>query len=317
MSLAFGLCGATVAGEPPRGWPAVLSEAVPVTVEAVPVVIGSGELSGLALEGAWALRSGNPDFGGLSGLVIDGGTLYAVSDRARWFSASLIVEDGTLRLEDAALAPMRDADGEALDGSTGDAEGLTRVGDRLAVSFERNHRIMMLGDSGRLEDRGLAGTFKEFPENQGLEALATLPDGRLIALAEQTDGDDTPVIVADPATGKIEEARLRRRKPHVATGADLGPDGRLYLLARQRPRFLWRFFGSSIRVTRYELGADGFPLADSVEVLATLEGNHGIDNLEALALERAPDGGMHLWLIADDNFNRWERTLLLRFMVVE
>lgn len=54
-----------------------------------------------------------------------------------------------------------------------------------------------------------------------------------------------------------------------------------------------------------------------MEVLATLEGNHGIDNLEALALERAPDGGMHLWLIADDNFNRWERTLLLRFMVVE
>ena len=319
LSLGIGLCGATgaAAGEAPRGWPAVLAESVPVTVEAVPVVIGSGELSGLVLEGAWALRSDSPDFGGLSGLVIDGGVLYAASDRGRWFSASLAVADGTLRLEDAALAPMRGANGEALDKITGDAEGLTLVGGSLAVSFERNHRIMTLGASGRLEEQHLAGIPLKFPENEGLEALATLPDGRLIALAENTDGVEIPMIILDLSDGGIAEEQLQRRNPHVATGADLGPDGRLYLLARRRPPFLWRIFGSSVRITRYRLGPNGFPLDDSVEVLATFAGNSSIDNLEGLAIQRGPSGNMHLWLIADDNFSNWERSLLLRFKVLQ
>jgi hypothetical protein len=212
---------------------------------------------------------------------------------------------------------MRGANGELLDENTADAEGLTLVEGCLAVSFERNHRIMVLGDSGRLEERHLAGIPADFPENEGLEALATLPDGRLIALAEKADGVKIPMIIADLATGGVAEEQLRRRKSHVATGADLGPDGRLYLLARHRLPFLWRIFGSSIRITRYRLRPDGFPLDSSVEVLATFTGNSSIDNLEGLAIERGPSGSTHLWLIADDNFSSWERTLLLRFRVMQ
>ena len=39
-------------------------------------------------------------------------------------------------------------------------------------------------------------------------------------------------------------------------------------------------------------------------------------NMEGIALERGPDGGIRLWLIADDNFRWPQRTLLVRFEVL-
>lgn len=298
------------AAGPPAGWQEALPDGARLTVAAEPVALTGGTLSGLELEGVWTLRSTHPQFGGLSGIVVEDGQLYAVTDLGWWFGAVLAGEGARLSLEDARLAPMRGVGGETYSKAGGDAEGLTRLGPRLAVSFERDHRIMLMQESGRLGATIQPRAFERFPSNKGLEGLATLPGGRLIVLAEARDEGRVPVLVVDPA-GDVTEARLAVPGRHSVTGADVGPDGRLYLVLRD-----YSFFrGASIRVMRYRLGEDGLPAAGSAETLAAFEQADGIDNMEAIAVERAGDGGLRLWLISDDNFNPLQRTLLLRFAV--
>ena len=303
--------GAGAAEPLPPGWDKALAAAAPVAVTAEPVAITGGELAGLALRGAWVLRGDHRNFGGFSGLVVAGNRLFAVSDRGWWFGATLRQDGGTLALADARLAPMRDGEGDGYTKAGGDAEGLTLLGGRLAVSFERDHRVMFLRDTGRMGATIQPRSFEQFRSNKGLEALASLPDGRLIVFAEGADDGGVPVFLIDPEGG-VTEARLPRVGSHAVTGADIGPDGRLYLVLRDYSLL----FGVSIRVMRYRLGPDGLPLPASAETLAAFEAASGIDNMEGIALERGPDGGIWLWLIADDNFRASQRTLLMRFEVL-
>ncbi len=48
------------------------------------------------------------------------------------------------------------------------------------------------------------------------------------------------------------------------------------------------------------------------EVLLETSGGD-IDNMEALAVHTAPDGLTRITLLSDNNFNDWERNLLLEF----
>jgi hypothetical protein len=302
---------AGAAEPPPPGWEQALAAVAPVAVTAEPVAITGGELDGLALGGAWVLRGDHRNFGGFSGLVVTGERLYAVSDQGWWFGATLVEGNATLRLADARLAPMRDSEGDRYTKAGGDAEGLTRLGGRLVVSFERDHRLMLLRDSGRMGATIQPRAFEQFRSNKGLEALASLPDGRLIVLAEGADDGGVPVFLIGPA-GDVTEARLPRVGSHSVTGADIGPDGRLYLVLREYSVL----FGVGIRVMRYRLGADGLPLPASAETLAAFENESGIGNMEGIALERGTDGETRLWLISDDNFRWPQRTLLVRFEVL-
>jgi hypothetical protein len=263
------------------------------------------------LRGAWVLRGDHPDFGGFSGLVVSGDRLFAVSDMGWWFGATLSLDGGALRLADARLAPMRDGEGDRYTKAGGDAEGLTRLGSRLVVSFERDHRLMLLRDTGRMGATIQPRSFEQFRSNKGLEALASLPDGRMIVLAEGADDGGVPLFLVDPAGG-VTEARLPRVGRHSVTGADIGPDGRLYLVLREYSLL----FGPSIRVMRYRLGPDGLPLPGSAETLAAFEAASGIGNMEGIALDRGAQGGIRLWLISDNNFRSSQRTLLVRFEVL-
>lgn len=329
---AAGLAAVVLAGlvlaaaGPPEGRERALPEGgrLPVSVE--PVTLTGGEFSGLEPAGAWTLWSPHPRFGGLSGLLVEdepgGARILAVTDQGWWFGGRFVAARDGHRLEDARLAPMRDPGGETYDKAGGDAEGLARVGARLAVAFERDHRIMWLRDSGRLGGTVRDRAFEELPTNKGIEALASLPDGRLLALAESRAEDGVRLFLIDPeapdapkdeeaAAQGVVEARLAVPGRHAVTGADVGPDGRLYLVLRDFSMVL----GLSIRVMRYRLGEDGLPLADSAETLAAFEQGSGIDNMEGIAVEAAPEGGLDLWLISDDNFNPLQRSLLMRFRV--
>ncbi len=309
---AFLLSPAAGGAEPlPTGWDLALSATVSVAVTAEPVEIAGGELAGLALSGAWALQGDHPNFGGFSGLLVARGRLFAVSDKGWWLGASLSEGDGILRLAKVGLAPMRDGEGDRYTKAGGDSEGLTRLGSRLVVSFERDHRLMFLRETGRMGATIKPRIFEQFRSNKGLEALATLPDGRMIVFAEGADDGGVPVFLVDPA-GDIIESRLPRAGPHSVTGADVGPDGRLYLVLREYSML----FGVSIRVMRYRLGPDGLPLPDSAETLAAFEADSGIDNMEGISIERGAKGEIRLWLISDDNFRSSQRTLLLRFEVL-
>ncbi len=315
LLLAQGPVSALAAGDVPPGWDAALADGHAVRISAEPLQLTGGELSGLVQRGAWVLKGDRPEFGGLSGLLIRGGKLFAVSDRGWWLGADISDIAGEPVLTNARMAPILDPQGRAYDKSGGDAEGLawdvTAEGvDRLAISFERDHRIMRLGADGTVSDPIAPEIFDRLHRNRGIEALAQLPGGGLIALAEGRDGDFAPVFVLRP-DGGIVEAGLHMTWLHSVTGADLGPDGKLYLLLREYSAL----FGISIRVMRYSLAGDGVPVPESAETLAAYEAASGIDNMEGIALEARPDGPTRLWLISDDNFRGTQRTVLVAFDV--
>ena len=302
------LSGSLVAsGSPPMGWQAALSVGTPISIKVEPVEITGGKLSGLVMRGAWVLRAEDRNFGGFSGLLVFGGQLIAVSDMGWWLSAKLVESNRGLRMSEARLAPMHDAESNGYTKAGGDAEGLALRRGHLAVSFERDHRIMLLKDNGRLGETIQPRSFEQFRSNKGLEALATLPDGRLIAFAERADAGGVPMFLVEN-DGRVAESRMPRAGKHAVTGADVGPDGRLYLVLRDySPPF-----GVSIRVMRYRIGPDGWPLPESAEVLAAFETLSGIDNMEGIALDSSPRGETRIWLISDDNFSFLQRTLLIQ-----
>jgi hypothetical protein len=298
----------------PPGWDTALSTtAKPVTVIANTVKITSTILNGIAPNGAWDLRGNRRRFGGFSGLLVAQGRIYVASDKGWWFGATLEIDgDNGLNVTDGKLAPMRDGAGDRYTKDWGDAEGITRIGDRLVVSFERDDRLMFLGDAGRLGATIQPRNFEQLRFNEGLEALASLPDGRMLVFSEGRNDGTAPMFLIS-LTGEVTESRLVIAGPHLVTGADIGPDGRLYLVLRDYSLI----FGLSIRILRFSLGPDGFPLPGSAETLAAFEDPSGIDNMEGISLERNPQGGIWLWLISDNNFRPSQRNLLMRFDVLE
>ena len=50
------------------------------------------------------------------------------------------------------------------------------------------------------------------------------------------------------------------------------------------------------------------------ETLAQFDNSAPIDNMEGVSVERRKDGKMILTLISDDNFNAFQRTVLLQFL---
>ncbi len=67
-----------------------------------------------------------------------------------------------------------------------------------------------------------------------------------------------------------------------------------------------------------------FPMADvkpgahlAGEILFTADMGYEIDNMEGLAVTRSAGGAILLTMISDDNFSPLQRTILLRFAVVD
>ncbi len=280
-------------------------EGRPLALTATPTLLGPARFGpGVDLLGAWVLSASDPDFGGISGLLIEGTALTAVTDRGRWLTARLESETPEL-ISDARIARMRHEDGRPLEGrQEWDAEGLTRLAGQLVVSFEQDHRLMLHLGGGRLGQAFTLMGVGALPSNAGLEGLAALPDGRLLAIAEGRDGDAFPFWVVGPAQGI--RGVLPARSKHDVTAADIGPDGRLYLVQRHYSRAE----GVSIRVLRYLLGEGGTPVAGSAVELAAFDALSGIDNMEGIAAVGGPDG-LTLWIVSDDNFNPPQRNLLV------
>ena len=301
--LILSCCAGEAAG--PGGTPelAISARAVEIIPE---------RLTGLRLRSAVALDADHQSFGGFSGLRMDNGHLIAIGDAGWWLLADLIDGPEGMVPISAGFVPMRGEDGETFDKAGGDAEGLTTRDGNLVVSFERDHRIMFHVEEGQLGDTLRHGAFETLSSNKGLEALATTPDGWLLAIGEsQYQGGHRMFLVR--YSGEIIERSLPAAGDFFVTGADVGPDGRLYVLLRDYQPLV----GVSIRIDRYELGGDGFPMIDTRVTLAEFESSGGIDNMEGISLWRDAGGLTHLTMISDDNFSALQRTLLVDLEVLE
>ena len=314
-SFIFGVALLALAGctpaVPDAGEPKSFPTAETLALRSEPVEIGPGKLNGLRLRGTRVLSADHQAFGGFSGILVETGRLRAVSDAGWWLEARLQDETDGLEPVEAQILPLRGPDGELFDKAGGDAEALADINGTVRIAFERDHRIMTLGQRGEVSRAMRDRAFERLGTNKGLEALAAFQDGRLLAIAEAAGSNGHPVFILDGEA--LQLGSLPEAKPYSVTGADLGPDGRLYLVMR----YFSALTGVRIRIDRMSLAPDGMPDPTTRQVLATYESASGIDNMEGISLWTDSQGRSRLTLISDDNFNFVQRTLLMDFELTE
>ncbi len=273
----------------------------------------------LRARGILELNSPDWRFGGLSGLLVseDGTRLTAVTDKGYWFAARLDYDErGHLSgLGEAALAPLRDPKGTRLTSKlTQDAESLTQLpGGGVLVAFEHRHRLWGYGANGSpvfgaATPLPLPPGAKKQPRNDGIETMATLPDGALLViLSHAGGGPDFPAFLL--RDGKWQKLAYRQTPNFEPTGATVLPDGSLAVLER---RFSL-IGGISVRVRRIAAEAIRPGAVMEGEELAIFAPPLLVDNFEGIAARRAPSGETLIYLLSDDNFNALQRNLLLMF----
>lgn len=257
-------------------------------------------------------------FGGFSAIEVsaDGRSFVALSDRGRIGRGEIRREHGrivSVRLTD--LRRLRDEEGAPLTadgmkpGREADAEALARdQGGQVFIAFEGMHRVGRLSKNGD-RVRVLPGhaAFALLPSNSGLEALAIDRDGRLYAIAEDPGAHGFDVFRRDADQWHVAFS-LPARDGFAVTGADFGPDGRLYLLER-RFSLLTGFIA---RIRRFEITDEG-PRAE-----ATLywSAPFARDNLEGISIWQSARG-LRAIVVSDDNFQRLQRTELVELALPE
>lgn len=300
--------------------------AAPIEIVTAQVALNPEDLSQdkvgqLRFLGGLKLRANDVEFGGLSGLSVDSaGRLTAVTDRGHWLSAR-IVRDAAGRLADLVdgdLTPLRGLDGKPLTGNARDAEAVERVGDGdYLVSFERHHRIWRIhvhdgNPAGLPRPLATPAGLRRSPTNGGAEAIAPLPDGRLLLLTEDLSAGDG--LLAGWLIGTQTHA-LSIKPPRQFKPTDLAvlPNGDVLALLR----YYNPLAGVAVRVQRLRRDQlkPGAPLVG--EEIARFERPLTVDNYEGLATARDGDGGQLVYIVSDDNFSALQRTLLLLFRLEE
>lgn len=266
--------------------------------------------------GIFVWRESDPDFGGFSGLELsaDGSRYWALSDRGtiRWGSVERSGQGSIRALTTAGTARLQDSKGRKLQpGYLGDAEGLAiDAQGRIFVSFEGLDRIARYDDPDRPASLvPPAGFFKALRRNSGLEALAVTPSGDLLTMPEAWSRDDPGFPVWRLRDGAWSNPfDLPRDEDWAPVGADVGPDGKLYVLERDFRGLL----GFSSRVRRYAMSDDALGPPELLIQSVPLQ----YDNLEGIAVWQDAQG-IRITLISDDNFLFVQRSELVEFRVRE
>jgi hypothetical protein len=279
--------------------PVALDEATP----------GPKRLGRLVFLGGWALTSNDERFGGISALHVEAGQVLALSD-AGWRARFPLPGAGSSVRAD--LAMMEAGPGPPDEKENRDAESLVVEDGSLWVGYEQANSIWRY-DRRNFAVRGSAtpGAMARWNANHGAEAMVRLADGRFLVFNEGKGGDSEALLfVGDPTVAGTAAVRLRYRPPagFRITDAALLPDGRLALLHRR----VGLFEGFTARLTVAGLPALAAGAVIEGQEAAAFEGGITRDNFEALSVGR--EGGRTiLWLASDDNYNKLQRTLLLKF----
>jgi hypothetical protein len=318
------LIAAACAGVPPPS--PVGAQPAALEIRSEPLLLkldepGLRRIGKLIWRGGVSMTSNSRNFGGWSDLHVspDGRTLSSISDLGSWLTASITYDtNGNLAgLSNGRIGSLRGLDGKPLASKVeADAEGMAPMPDgSWLVSFERNHRIWRYPTlDGAPVPLNLPEDFTRQPENGGVEALTTLPDGRIVAISEEyslTPGLLVGWIGRPGADGRYAWQSFQYTKiaDFNPTAIAPLPDGGLVLLERAFDMVR----GVRIRVMRLETAELQPGATVRARELARLVSPMAVDNLEGIAATRGPRGETLLWLISDDNFNTLQRNLLLLF----
>jgi hypothetical protein len=265
------------------------------------------------------LQSKDRRFGGLSGLSIgQDGKLYAVSDAGYWLSATIVVEpDGALKdLRDWQIAPLLMPDTTPVRRSWVDAEALAQSADgSFLVGFEGRHRIWRYSPPpATIKSTPILvptpDALARAPINGGIEALASLPDGKLLMLTEDFANSDGSLKGWLSSGGRFAEISYVPARGYSVTDCAVLSNGDVIVLER-RYRPLAIFSVRLALVDQKDLRA-GAKLTG--KELLRLEQPLAVENFEAVAVQRTTRGTV-IYLVSDDNYNPFQQTLLLQFLL--
>lgn len=298
--------------------------ATPLVVVAEPITLDPtapartrfGDLTFLC---GYQLRSEEPRFGGLSGLALDptGNMLYAISDHGFGLSARLFHDaDGRLvYLDRWEIVPLLPPVTQVSDHGQLDAEALVREPDgSFLVAFEQIHRIWRYPPSSIAftmppQPLPVPNELTRAPANRGIEAMTRLLDGQLLVLTEafkNRDGSCKGWIIGSKQVAPVS---YRPTDGYLPTDLATLANGDLLLLERRyRP-----LVGVAVRLRRIAGASVQAGARLEGEVIVHLERPLMVDNFEGLAVHEDAEMGTLLYLISDENYNPFQRTLLLQF----
>ncbi|MEO9574416.1 MAG: esterase-like activity of phytase family protein [Tateyamaria sp.] len=185
-----------------------------------------------------------------------------------------------------------------------DIEGLAISDNSTFLSYEDPASISTLDGEVLHSPR----EFYALPSNGALEALAITPDGALLTLPENPHkrSGTFPIYRYRDEIWDI-AAYLPRIGGFQPTGADVGPDGQLYVLERA-----FSALGFRTRIRRVTLDV---PEPTEETILETRLGTH--DNLEGLSVWTSRSGATCLSMVSDDNFLSVQTSELVEYALTE
>lgn len=300
------------------------SHEVAVKVVRIPIDSAEPSANGARLQAAWVLKSGEKAFGAFSGMAwdVETGRIFAVNDRGAWWAAILETDAAGVMtgLSGSQMGVLLDADGRKLkDKADADAEGAAWFDGSdteppgILISFERDHRVDLYRSFAGLPGDVPTNVSRAFPglkSNSGLEGLATLADGRIVGVVEEKPKKgSTRGWISDRSRQRWTPFRLRASWGHRPTGLERAPGGGLLVLERMASPLT----GVAAKVSWVP---DPETVSEAViptRSLFTVQSPLPVDNFEGIAATDDGAGGVRVLLLSDDNFQGFQRTLLLQF----
>lgn len=277
------------------------------------------DATGWALEGVWEYKADSLLFGGFSAMLVLGeDTLRAFSDRGTRLTLTEPDQPQPERTarhrHDPACNVVRQlvTPGRARD--LWDIESATRDPETGAywLGYEHAHALHRFTIAS--ETDGLRDLAKEVDwySNAGAEAMIRLSDGRFVILPE--GGSEVLIYPGDPVAGGDPVSVPFQTPAHGFAVTDIAqlPDDRLLLLLRDLDWGAggWPPFASKLAIAELPVAGQEDMWAPSVTL--DLTGVVPRENYEGLGVRPRGDGTVTVWLMSDDNFSAFQRTLLAK-----
>lgn len=260
----------------------------------------------------WQADGHDTTFGGFSAIELskDGNSFHVLSDRG-WLRWGKVHRDASGRIktmETLGHTRLKGSGGNPLPrGRIADSEGMAIGPDgALWISFEGTARVVRYATpESAAQPLPSPPEFARMQFNSSLEALAIADDGTIYTMPERSGALDRPFPVWRYRNGEWEQPfSIQRQGNWLAVGADIGPDGRFYLLERDFKGLL----GFQSRVRRFDIAESGRENETVLLHTRPLQ----FDNLEGISVWN--DGAaIRLTMISDNNFNRFQRNEIVEF----
>ena len=290
-----------------------------ITINSAPVTLDTSyparrRVGALRFLGGWHLTSDARSFGGLSALDVDGNRVTALGD------GGTVVRFRLGRFgnaSDASIIRLPDGCGKVVRKYDNDTEALAHDGKRTNwwVAYEsRNAICRTSADFTVGESVARPDAITAWPRKSGPESMTRLADGRFLVIAEDARdyGDIRPAVIfdRDPTDPAAVATTLGYRAPFGFKPTDVAqlPDGRLLVLNR-RFALTSLFSAKLVLLPPLEEKPRGVLQGPTI---AQLQSPVIADNFEGLSVS-VENGKPIIWMISDNNFMRWQRTLLLKF----